>query len=253
MVSYPGTVTGNQTISGNLTVGSGTPTGDNGKGELQLAYANPVPTTNPSGGVAIYATDSHGLFMRDNNGTVSSLLGNAQTSATTEGAVAETMHTYTASGSSSPASGTLYIQKVFIPAGKTVANIGFVTSTTAATGPTHWWAALLDNNYKQIAHSADQLTAAIPASTWQNLPMTAPVNITRTGTYYLAVMIAATTPPTLACATTAPLTVFVTGANAPTPFPNGASTSGLTAPGTDGSTVYAAPTATSAPYYLYAS
>lgn len=249
------TVTGNASVGLNLIVGGATPTGDNGVREIQLKYASTIPTSPfPSGGVAIYATSSHGLFMLDNNGTYSSLISSPQSSAAISGAIAETMHVYTASGSQSPVSGTLYIQKVFIPAGQTVANIAFVTSTTAATGPTNWWTALLDNTYKQLAHSADQLTAAIPASTWQNLPMVTPWTANYSGYYYLAFMIkTSTTQPTIACGTTAPLTVFVTGAGAPTPLPNGASTSGLTSPGTDGTTTYAAPTASSTPYYLYAS
>lgn len=168
--------------------------------------------------------------------------------------LAQTIPTYAASTSAAPVSGTLYVQAVFLPAGVNVKKIGFATGTTAASGPTHWWVALLDSSYKQQAHSADQATGALAASTWQNLTLATPYTTTYSGTYYLALMVAtSTTQPTILQAGSAPAAQFITGTGAPTPLPNGASTASLTTPGTDGTTTYTAPAAASAPFFLYCS
>ena len=171
-----------------------------------------------------------------------------------DSSLAQTIPTYTASASSAPVSGTLYIQAVFLAAGTNIKKIGFTTGTTAAVAPTHWWGALLDNTYKQQAHSADQTTAALAASTWQNLTFTSSYNTLYSGTYYLALLVATTTTqPTVVQSGTTPAAQFFTGTGAPTPLPNGASTAALTTPGTDNTTVYAAPTVASAPFFMYCS
>lgn len=175
-----------------------------------------------------------------------------ESSVPTKGAVAETMHRYTGSATATPASGTLYLQSIWLPIGKTVSNIGFVTGLTAATGPTHWWTVLLDDSYTQQAHSADQATAAIPASTWQLLPVAAAYTATYSGTFFLGVVIATTSvQPTLVCGTTVPNAALISGTNVVAPVPGGTSTGSLATPGTDGSTVYATPSAASNFYYMY--
>jgi hypothetical protein len=52
-----------------LLVGAATDLGDNGSGELKLANATTVPTTNPSGGALVYASGGE-IFARDPNGSV---------------------------------------------------------------------------------------------------------------------------------------------------------------------------------------
>jgi hypothetical protein len=64
-----------------------------------------------------------------------------------------------------PASGTLYMVALYIPAGFSVGHITFVASGTAAGTPTHWWYGLYDSSRVQLAVTADQLTTAYPA--WQ--------------------------------------------------------------------------------------
>lgn len=216
-----------------------------------LTVGNSSTPATPTGGATLYAV-SGSPYVVDSNGTVNSLVAGPTTSSVSAGCFAETAHSYTISGSQSPSSGVLYVQRVYLPAGTTVAKAGFVTGTTAATNPTHWWTALLDNTYKQQAHAADQTSTAIAASTWYSLSMATPYVTTYSGHYYLALMIAtSTTQPTLACATTAPLTAMITGSGAFTPLPNGASTGSLTVPGTDNSTTYAAPSASSVPFYMF--
>lgn len=63
----------NLSTAKNLLVGSGTFLGDNGVGELQVANAATPPTTNPTGGVALYAANGTALLMRDTSGAVRSL------------------------------------------------------------------------------------------------------------------------------------------------------------------------------------
>lgn len=242
---------GNVTSIGSLTVGAGV----NGVGMApgQVYLVNSVPPVNsPVGGAMLYASTSGGLYTKDINGTVSSLVSTLRTGATSWNAIAETInHNAVSQTVIQPASGELQIMSVGIEAGQTISNIGFCTGNTAATGPTHWWAAILDVNRVQLAHSADQTTTAMGSSTWFKLPMTTPYTTTYTGLYYLALMIATSgaQPSILAAQVQG---AFVTGTNVPSPSVGGRSTTGLTVPGTDGVTTYAAPTGIGGFYYAYA-
>lgn len=237
-------------LSSTLVVGATAPLGDNGVGEIQLANAGTVPTTNPTGGAIVYARNG-GILTRDPNGTVTPLVAGPETAATT-GALAESIPRTQVSASSAFTSGNLLIQSIYLPAGVSVGHIGFGTGTIAGATMTHWWAALLDNTYKQQAHSADQTSGAIGLSTWFNLAMATPFVTTYSGTYYLGLMIAASTMPTILQSGVTPAVQFWTGTGHVTPVPNGLSSTGLTTPGTDGTTVYTAPSVASAPYYMYA-
>lgn len=232
--SYTSTTTGLQTA----------------RNSIYLGNAATVPAANPSGGALLY-TRNGGLITRDPNGGIFPLVAGPETAATT-GALAETVPRTQVSASSAFTSGNLLIQSIFLPAGVSVGHIGFGTGTTAGATMTHWWAALLDNTYKQQAHSADQTSGAIAASTWFSLAMATPFVTTYSGTYFLALMVAATTMPTILQSGVTPDAQFWTGTGHPTPVPNGVSSTGLTTPGTDGTTTYTAPSAASAPYYMYA-
>jgi hypothetical protein len=61
-------------VNSNLVVGSTNILGDNGVGEIQLANATTVPTTNPSGGAIIYATGGS-VQLRNSQGLVRSIVG----------------------------------------------------------------------------------------------------------------------------------------------------------------------------------
>lgn len=62
---------GNLYTDKNLLVGSATSLGDNGVGELQLAYAATPPSTNPSNGVDIYAFNNNiPVRVRDTSGNI---------------------------------------------------------------------------------------------------------------------------------------------------------------------------------------
>lgn len=240
-------------VTSNLQVGAAADLGDDGVGELKLANATTVPTTNPTGGTVIYSRNG-GVFARGSDGTVEPLGMGNRVGSPMPLALTETANRNTVSSTFTPTSGTLAIYSVFLQAGSVVNKIGFCTSTTAASGPTHWWTALLDNTYKQQAHSADQLTTALPASTWQNLTMVTPYVATYTGTYYLAILVTtSTTQPTLISNAATFASQFLTGTNVPTPLIGGQSSTGLTVPGTDNSTTYIAPTAATNTPYMYSS
>lgn len=171
------------------------------------------------------------------------------------GVLAETCHRYTASGTmTATTSGTLYIFSTGLTIGQTVGHIGVCSGSTATTAASHWWLCLLDNTYTLQAHTADQLTTNVAASTWYSLATVAPYTATYTGQYYLGLMVATTagSQPTFVAPTFSAATQFISGANVPTPLLGGASTTGLTTPGTDGVTTYIAPTAVAGCAYMYA-
>jgi hypothetical protein len=68
-----------------------------------------------------------------------------------------------------PASGTLYLSAVYIPAGVVVASITYVCANQAAVSPTHWWYGLYDSSRVQLAVTADQTTTAYSTFNWHTL------------------------------------------------------------------------------------
>jgi hypothetical protein len=88
----------------------------------------------------------------------------------------------------------LYLEK-----GDVVTNLTFLSGSTAAGTPTHWWFALYDTSTTPalIAQSADQTSTAWAADTVKTLALSAPHTVTSTGIYYAAVNVTATTPPSL--------------------------------------------------------
>jgi hypothetical protein len=101
-----------------------------------------------------------------------------------------------------------------LEAGDTVSNLSFCSGATAAGTPTNWWFALYDDSATPalLAQTADQLTAAWAANTVKTLALASQIVVPRQGIYYAAIMVKATTVPslvgraTLAAATAAWLT-----------------------------------------------
>lgn len=91
---------------------------------------------------------------------------------------------------------------VALQKGDVITNITFKAGATAAGTPTNWWAALYDDNASApalMSQSADQLTAAIAANAVKTLALATPQEIPRAGIYYAALMVKATTVPSLCC------------------------------------------------------
>ena len=91
------------------------------------------------------------------------------------------------------ASGTLFLQAIWIPAGVKVSTISMFSATTAAGTPTHWMFGLFDVARALLATSTDQLTAAWAANTLKSLAMVTPYIIPTSALYYLGIFMVATT------------------------------------------------------------
>lgn len=113
------------------------------------------------------------------------------------GAIAETFPRILAGTNFALTSGSSVIGAIPLPAGATVSNITVICSAPE-TGGTHGWVALLDKTGKVLGVSADQgATWISPINTAVTTPLAAPVQITTAGTYYIAMAVTATGPPTV--------------------------------------------------------
>jgi hypothetical protein len=86
---------------------------------------------------------------------------------------------------------------VALQAGEPVSALAFLTGATAASVPTNYWAALYDPAGNLIAQSADALTAAWAADTAKSFTLATRFGGGVAGVYYAALMVKATTPPSL--------------------------------------------------------
>lgn len=88
---------------------------------------------------------------------------------------------------------------IFLAAGEVVTNISFFVGTTAAGTPTNWWVALYSSAATPalLAQSADQTTGAMAANTKQTVALATAQTILTSGIYWVAIMVKATTVPTL--------------------------------------------------------
>lgn len=88
---------------------------------------------------------------------------------------------------------------VYLVGGEVVTNLTFYSGATAAGTPTNWWFALYDtaSTPALIAQTADQLTAAWAAFTKKTLALSAAYTVPKTGVYWAAIHVKATTVPTL--------------------------------------------------------
>jgi hypothetical protein len=95
------------------------------------------------------------------------------------------------------ASGTLRLVSIPLLAGMPITSIG-VTSVGAAVSPTNQWFGLFDSSRAALRLTADDLTAAWGGNTTKTLALSTPYAVTASGLYYVGIMVAAATPPTLA-------------------------------------------------------
>lgn len=148
------------------------------------------------------------------------------------GSVAQTVaRQLVTSAAETSASGVLTLTAISLPLDTVVNTLNFVSGTTAAITPTHQFAGLYDNTGKQLAVSADLLTAAIAASTVIPYPIStiaqgaaSSFTTTYSGLYYVGIMVVAGTQPTWAG-----ITGLVTDETIP-PIMAGSSDTGQTAP-----------------------
>lgn len=81
--------------------------------------------------------------------------------------------------------------------GDVVTNLTFVSGATAAGTPTNWWFALYSPAGALLSQSADQTSTAWAASTVKTLALATAQEATTAAVYYAAIMVKATTVPTL--------------------------------------------------------
>lgn len=88
---------------------------------------------------------------------------------------------------------------VFLAAGDVITNVSFITGTTAGATMTNWWMALYDSQATPalLAQTADQTSGAIAAFTVITKALATAQTISKTGAYWVAIMVKATTVPTL--------------------------------------------------------
>lgn len=102
----------------------------------------------------------------------------------------------------------LYLRK-----GDVVTSLTFRSGATAAGTPTNWWFALYSSAATPalLAQSADQTSTAWAANTNKTLALASPVTIKEDGVYWAAVMVKATTVPSLVGVSTTASAAIVTG------------------------------------------
>lgn len=120
------------------------------------------------------------------------------------GTISETMSRDTViagGGSFTPPSGTLALAAIGLATATKISNISFTaTGASSANTPGNWWFGLYDNNFHQLAVTANQLTAAWAASATKTLAIAniasgAATSFTTTysGVYYIGFLMTAVT------------------------------------------------------------
>jgi hypothetical protein len=122
------------------------------------------------------------------------------------------------------ATGRLSLQAIYLPAGTTINSISIWSASTAAGTPTNQLFGLYDINLNLLRSSVNDTTTAWAANSRKTLALTSAFTTTSSGLYYLGIMVAATTVPTLKGNTTKNGGQL----NAALPTMGGSSTSGLT-------------------------
>lgn len=93
------------------------------------------------------------------------------------------------------------LTSVFMPvsAGLTIKNITFISGTTAAGTPTHWFFCVHSGAATPalLGATADQLTAAWAANTAKTVALATPTVVTKAGGIWISCLMVATTVPTL--------------------------------------------------------
>lgn len=135
----------------------------------------------------------------------------------------------------------MYSCGIVLREGDIITNIGMQFGHTAAGTPTNWWFALYDDSATPalLAQTADQLTGAIAADSYKEVALTAPQVIGHDGLYNVALMVKATTVPSILSAVAATSKQHARGK---TNIPTLAATSGSSLTGTAPATI-ASPTA----------
>jgi hypothetical protein len=91
------------------------------------------------------------------------------------------------------ASGTLFLQSIYLRAGMLISNVLWCSATQAASVPTHYAWGLYDQTRSLLARTDDQLTAAWAANTLKTVAFTVPYLVPVDGFYYIGFYMVAST------------------------------------------------------------
>jgi hypothetical protein len=102
-------------------------------------------------------------------------------------------------GHAALASGVMTSVPIWLARGDLVTNLTFISGATAANTPTNYWMALYSTagTPALLGQSADQTNTAWAANTVKTLALAVPYRVPISGVYWAALMVAATTPPSL--------------------------------------------------------
>lgn len=115
-----------------------------------------------------------------------------------DGAISQSFpRTVVTSSATSLTSGTLCLQGITLPAGVTISSITFVTGSQAAASPTHQIFGLYDDDLGSSSGTArallrgtsDDTSTAWGASTAKTLNLTSSYTTTRSGFYYIGILV----------------------------------------------------------------
>lgn len=149
-------------------------------------------------GEVLQMTEDGQLFHLTNFGAEYEYAGPSIPNLGITGTVAETVPRNVCAETDIPTtSGSLHLVGAFLKAGQVVTNISFFSSGTAAGTPTNQFFALYGKTRMLLAQSANATTAAWAANTIKTLAMTTAYTVPVSDIYYAAVMVTATTAPSL--------------------------------------------------------
>jgi hypothetical protein len=163
------------------------------------------------------------------------------------GALAETIPrmTFNVANISFLTSGTLLLQAISLVQGQLISSITIFSRSTAGSGMTNQWFGLFSAARVCLAVTNDDTSNAWIQNTAKTLNLTSSYTVPSTGLYYIGVMVAGTTVPTLVGLSQATALL-----STPAPIVVGNSSTGLTSPFTVGNTAGAL--SASSLGYLYA-
>lgn len=198
---------------------------------------SPGPYTGLTGPIPRDATTGAVLISSRSDGRAAAMMPT--------GAIAETFSRFEVTlGTATLATGALRLTAIYLQQGQVLTSATFVSGGTAAVTPTNQWFALFTAARALARQTTDDLTTAWAASTPKTLNFSSTYTVPASGLYYLGVMVAAATPPSIASATS---TAAITGV---APILTGTSTGSLT---TTAPNPAAAITASVSPLYGYVS
>lgn len=122
-------------------------------------------------------------------------------------------------------SGRLWLTRIWLPAGATVTAVNFISGSTAGASLTHRWGALYDSSRVLLGQSADDTSTSWATFTAQAFTLGTPYAVTTSGNYYVGLMVAGTTMPTVYGITMSGTVLQ----GLPSPAISGTSSTGLTA------------------------